>query len=97
MTNLSKRASDLSPWLDAFSKLKSMSVKLNKLKPTLWTLSQDKLQELYDSMFSDYVSSSLFIKNNTESFVSNNIITQPMADKAYELIDYLAQAFNFEV
>jgi hypothetical protein len=94
---LSKRASEMSPWLDAYSKLQFIYSSLQKILPIKWTISYEQLQEMYNDMFPEYVSAAMVIRNLSEELLSSNAISRPMVDKANDLISKLNQIFKFEV
>lgn len=94
---LSKRASEMSPWLDAYSKLQFILSSLEKTLPIKWTISYEQLQEIYNDLFPEYVSAAMVIRNTSEDLLSNNTISRPMVDKANDLISRLNQIFKFEV
>ena len=87
----SQSADDNSLWIYAFSQLNSMLSNFKKLNKVSWTISDDKLNSLFQELLPLFVKYALIIRDKPNS------VSQPMVDSANKIISELSLIFNIEV
>jgi hypothetical protein len=84
-------ADDNSIWLQAFSQLNSMLSNFKKLHKVSWTISDDKLNSLFQELLPLFVKYALIIRDKPPH------VSQPMVDSANKIISELSIIFNIEI